>query len=40
MDHTDNGMVYMEYYKSVAHSSDCKIEATVDKAKKIVLFLN
>ncbi|MGF0239329.1 hypothetical protein ACQR3P_14770 [Rhodococcus sp. IEGM1300] len=35
---TGNGMVYTEYYQTVAHSSDCKIEATVDKTKKIVLF--
>jgi hypothetical protein len=38
MNHTGNGMVYTEYYKTVEHSSDCKIEATVDKTKKIVLF--
>lgn len=38
MNHTGNGMVYTEYYQQVGHSSDCKLEATVDKAKKIVLF--
>lgn len=38
MTHTGNGMVYTEHYKSVISSSDCKLEATVDKAKKIVLF--
>lgn len=38
MNLTGNGMVYTEHYNTVAHSSDCKIEATVDKAKKIVLF--
>lgn len=38
MNHTGNGMVYTEYYQQVGHSSDCKLEATVDKTKKIVLF--
>lgn len=38
MNHTGNGMVYTEYYETVGHSSDCKLEATVNKAKKIVLF--
>ncbi|MBM9488329.1 hypothetical protein JBE38_20560 [Pseudomonas sp. ICBG1301] len=38
MNHTGNGMVYTEYYQTVGHSSDCKLEATVNKAKKIVLF--
>lgn len=38
MNHTSNGMVYTEKYETVSHSSDCKLEATVNKAKKIVLF--
>ncbi|WP_244887699.1 hypothetical protein [Pseudomonas libanensis] len=38
MTHTGNGMVYTEHYERVGHSSDCKLEATVNKAKKIVLF--
>ncbi|MBK5477879.1 hypothetical protein JFU04_17470 [Pseudomonas sp. TH21] len=38
MNHTGNGMVYTEHYQTVGHSSSCKLEATVNKAKKIVLF--
>lgn len=38
MNHTSNGMVYTEYYQTVGHSSDCTIEATVNKARKIVDF--
>lgn len=38
MNHTSSGMVYTEHYETVGHSSTCKLEATVNKAKKIVLF--
>lgn len=38
MTHGGNGMTYTEYYEKVGHSSDCKLEATVNRAKKIVLF--
>lgn len=38
MTHGSNGLTHTEYYENVAHSSECKIEATVNKAKKIVLF--
>ncbi|MBK5542152.1 hypothetical protein JFV28_28045 [Pseudomonas sp. TH05] len=33
-----NGLTYTEYYENVGHSSDCTLEATVNKARKIVLF--
>lgn len=33
-----NGLTYTEYYEKVGHSSDCTLEATVNKARKIVLF--
>lgn len=38
MTHGSNGLVYTEHYEQVGHSSDCKLEATVNKAKKIILF--
>lgn len=38
MTHTGNGMVYTEYYQTVGHSSDCTIEAVVNKAGSIVDF--
>lgn len=38
MNHTGNGMVYTEYYETVGHSSDCTIQAIVDKTGKIVDF--
>lgn len=38
MAQTGNGMVYTEYYQTVAHSSDCTIEAVVNKAGSIVDF--
>ncbi|WP_228392854.1 hypothetical protein [Pseudomonas helleri] len=31
-------MTHTEYYEQVGHGSDCKLEATVNQAKKIVLF--
>ena len=38
MTHTGNGMVYTEYYNTVGNSSDCTLEATLNKAGKIVDF--
>lgn len=38
MTHGANGMTHTEYYEQVGHGSDCKLEATVNQAKKIVLF--
>jgi len=31
-------MVYTEYYETVSHSSDCILQATVDKTGKMVDF--